>query len=143
MSESHRLFDTQGSLGNLKSRPFENKLAELDNFTNVSSIANDLFESNVNFSVSVRYIDDLEDRWLSRVDKFLRELSEPPQKLVDEFVNNCKIGKKEVILSSEESDLVIFSKRRDYFLNRPELLDKDSELSTLALSIKNKIRQLF
>lgn len=115
----------------------------MDNFTNVSSIANDLFETNVNFSVSVMYIDDPEDRWLNRVDKFLRELSEPPQKLVDEFVNNCKIGKKEVILGSEESDLVIFSKRRDYFLNRPELLDKDSELSTLALSIKNKIRQLF
>jgi hypothetical protein len=142
MSDSHRLFDTQGSLGNLKSRPFENKLAELENFSNVGSIANDLFESNVAFTVSLEYIDDPEDKWLSRVDKFLRELSEPPQKMVDEFVNVCKIGKKEVILTSEESDLVIFSKRRDYFLNRPELLDKDSELSTAALSIKNKIRQI-
>lgn len=143
ISDSHQAFDSQGSLGNLKSRPFENKIAELDHFTNVTSIANDLFESNVAFTVSLEYITDPEDRWLARVDKFLRDLTEPPQKLVDEFIQQCKIGKKEVILTTDESDVVIFSKKRDYFLNRPELLDKDSELSTNALATKNKIRQIF
>jgi hypothetical protein len=118
-------------------------MADIEAFGNSTSVANDLLESNVAFTVSLEYITDSEDRWLVKVEKFLRDLTEPPLKLVEEFHQQCKIGKKEVILSQEESDLVIFSKKRDYFFNRPELLDKDSELSPMALATKNKLRQLF
>jgi hypothetical protein len=109
----------------------------------VPEIADELFQQNVSFDVAFEVITDPEDPWIIKIDKFLRELTEEPPKMLDEFLNLCKMGKKDVILTKEESEMVSYSKKRDFFLFRPELLDKDTELNNTALATKNKLRKIF
>lgn len=119
------------------------KSGDMFNVVDSPEIANELFQQNVAFDVVLEITNDTEDPWMIKVDKFLRELTEEPPKMLDEFLNLCKLSKKEVILSKEESDMVSYSKKRDFFLFRPELLDKDTELSNTALTIKNKVKKIF
>ena len=116
---------------------------DLNQQANLDLIANELFEQNISFEARTHIITDPEDKWLIKVEKFLRDLAEPSSNMLDEFLQICKMGKRDVLLTTEENNQVSFSKKRDYFLCRPELLDKDSDLSSLALATKSKIRQLF
>jgi hypothetical protein len=116
---------------------------DVEDFGSCVEMANGLFEQSISFEVSLVLVSDPEDKWLTKVTKFLTELTEEPPQLLDEFLQVCKIGKRDILLSQEESEHVSFSKKRDFFLFRPELLDKDSELSSIALATKNKVRKIF
>lgn len=143
LAESPRGIDTSVSSSSFIRKLRSQMSGEVQDQGSCVEMANELFEQSIAFDVSIVQISDPQDKWLAKVSKFLTELTESPPKIIDEFLNVCKIGNRDILLSQEESDQVSFSKKRDFFLFRPELLDKDSELSSMALATKNKVRKIF
>lgn len=143
LMDSPNGIDTSASSSSIVRKLRSQMSGEIEDQSSCVEIANGLFEQSIAFDVSLVQVSDPEDKWLVKVSKFLAELTEEPPKMIDEFLNVCKIGKRDILLSQEESDQVSFSKKRDFFLFRPELLDKDSDLSSMALATKNKVRKIF
>lgn len=141
--DSPRGMDMHSSSSSLIRKLRSQMSGDIEDFGSCVEMANGLFEQSIAFDASIVDVSDPEDKWLAKVSKFLAELTEEPPKLIDEFLHVCKIGKRDILLSQEESDQVSYSKKRDFFLFRPELLDKDSELSSIALATKNKVKKIF
>jgi len=130
---------------NASSILIRHRLTESADSINVSSVeyfAQDLVEKQMSYYVESEAIQDLQGEWLIRINSYLTELSEGSQTLLEEFTQICQIGDREVSVNPEEMKQVDYIKQKDFFLRRPELLDKDSDLKSHQLAAKNTIKLL-
>lgn len=73
----------------------------------------------------------------------MESFNDPSPTLFEELLSIGIVGEQEVTITPDETRLISLSKRKNDFMKRPELLEKDSDLKSQALQIKQKVRQLF
>lgn len=102
-----------------------------------------MFEDNITFKMELELVEDPKDGWLCLISKFVSDLAEFPPKLYSEIFTLAKEASKGLVEEACVDPFISFTKRRDFFLRRAELLDKDDELKASHLDSKMKIKKLF